>query len=488
MKPFLNITLAVLISFFSQEVLALDIYPDDPKLQYMGRWDFSNSKAPQTSWGHSLKACFTGTSISIKTNQTGSNGIYYEYSIDDAPFKTVSGSGSMTFSLATGLPAGSHSLVFRRRLEASYGMSTIEGLVIDDGALLEMPNARSALQLEFIGDSITAGFGSEAAQSVTTNNINVTWAARLADKLGADRATIARSGIGISIDVNGSELSMPKRYADTHFSWGGSSPAWNFSNQIPNAVFILLGTNDYVFGSPTASEFEAAYTTFIQTVRGHYPVADIFVVNLVQGRTTPAAKWDQASTSLEKVVDDLHAAGEMRVHFVDPGEGLVGADFSDTTHPLPSGHEKMANNLYQLVQPMIGSGEARPPLPSSSPVAAETEPTSNLQAPTEPVSRETPNGEMATAPAAEPAFVDANGAPQEAATYDANGNAYDAFGNPLTPVAVPAKVLSETSAPDAGGCSMRAEQANASLLSVLSFFCMIGLMLRPCFASASTKA
>jgi MYXO-CTERM domain-containing protein len=346
---------------------ALDVSPSDSNIKYMGRWDHTDPNNPTTNWGHSIEAWFTGTSISIKMNQNGTDGIYYEYSVDGAPFQTVNASGPMTFALASGLSPGSHHLEFRRRLEASYGMSTFQGLVIDEGAMLEMPDPPSSLQIEFIGDSITAGFGSEGPQSVTTNNINTTWAARLADKLGADRTTIARSGIGISIDVNGTELSMPKRYPDTHFTWGAATPAWNFESWTPDAVMILLGTNDYVFGSPTPTQFETAYIDFIKTVRGKYSSASIFVVNVVQGRTTPDAKWTQASTSLEAVVASLNAGGDNNVHFVDPGEGLVGGDFSDTTHPLPAGHEKMANNLLPLVQSIVGMG-TNPPGDDTDPV------------------------------------------------------------------------------------------------------------------------
>lgn len=350
----LALLLASLILTGASDALALDVAPSDTNIQYEGRWDHTNPAQPTTSWGHGFRLWFTGTSISVKMSNAAD--MYYEYSVDGAPFQTVSSAAPMTYSVASGLGAGSHSLVFRRRLEGSYGLCTFQGIVIDDGAMLEAPHAPPSLRLEFIGDSITAGFGSEGQQTITTNNINVTWAARVTEKLGAQRNTVARSGIAVS-GMIGAELQMRDRYVDTHFSWNGANPTWDFSSYIPDAVFILLGTNDYIYLTPVdGAKFKAAYSALINTVRGNYANAEIFAVNVVQGRTTPEQKWRDASSNIEAVVTELNAAGDMNVHFVDPGEGLTGGDFSDTTHPLPPGHEKMAENMLALVQPIIGSG------------------------------------------------------------------------------------------------------------------------------------
>ncbi|MCH2108631.1 MAG: GDSL-type esterase/lipase family protein [Polyangiaceae bacterium] len=426
---------------FAEPSFAADVSPSDSNIRYLGRWEMTDPAHPKTSWGHGFQVNFTGTSIAVKMSQTGTQGIYYEYSIDGADYTTVNGSGSQVFSLATNLSAGSHSLDFRRRLEASYGVSTFDGLVLDDGAVLEAPDPAAALQLEFIGDSITAGFGSEGSQSVTTNNINVTWAARLTEMLGAERLTVARSGIGISVDVNGTELSMPKRYPDTHFTWGGTVPAWDFSQKIPQGVFILLGTNDYVYASPSAAVFEAAYSSFLETVRSNYPQAHLFVVNVVQGRTTPDAKWTQASASLQAVVDDQNSLGDDRVYFVDPGDGLVNADFSDTTHPLPSGHQKMAENLYALVKDIlggaVGGGMVGGSAPSGTggsqglPAGGVVPGQGNAGTPPGvgvPVGQQ-PGGAPGAGPM--PTYVDGNGNPASPVAFDEAGRPLDAEGNYL---------------------------------------------------------
>jgi hypothetical protein len=69
-----------------------------------------------------------------------------------------------------------------------------------------------------------------------------------------------------------------------------TSPSWDTSSWIPDAIVIGLGTNDYQKGDPSDptqanrpdmdnAVFAAAYLDFIHTLQGYYPGAHVFVVS-----------------------------------------------------------------------------------------------------------------------------------------------------------------------------------------------------------------
>jgi lysophospholipase L1-like esterase len=139
------------------------------------------------------------------------------------------------------------------------------------------PLEKITRRIEFIGDSITCGYGNEAANqnehfTPRTENAALAWGAVAARQLKADLAVEAWSGIWLM--DNGHDLPMPKRWGRTLPMEDGST--WAFTSWIPDAVVINLGTND---GNKPIEEaaWAAAYHAFIATIRLHYPKAHIFL-------------------------------------------------------------------------------------------------------------------------------------------------------------------------------------------------------------------
>lgn len=143
-------------------------------------------------------------------------------------------------------------------------------------------------RLEFIGDSITAGYGADAAApchpSVVNNNYALTWAHLLCQKLRAECFVEAYSGSGVIFsypDPASPPVTMPERYHDTLASnrlkgEGGHPWVVDMDAFRPDAIVINLGTNDFCCGGAQnasfVQEYEDAYLSFVMGVVQSYAV------------------------------------------------------------------------------------------------------------------------------------------------------------------------------------------------------------------------
>jgi len=260
------------------------IPPTDPNIQYIGRVAKSNPTLYQFGWASvQIVATFAkSTSISISLHDNTATGpsywgdtIYYDVYIDGVFVMDVNSSKNAltSYTLAQGLSLSTqHTVKIARRVEAAYGVSGFAGFTLDDGGSLIPSPPRPAMRLEFLGDSITCGWGTlghaPCSDQPQLENSEKTWATVAAKAIGADYSVISWSGQGMvrhygcpNITCNDS---MPSLYPRTIGM--DASPLWDFSSWIPQAVIINLATNDY--GSqpyPPTPVFVKGYTEFVQT-------------------------------------------------------------------------------------------------------------------------------------------------------------------------------------------------------------------------------
>jgi len=138
------------------------ISADNPNIQYFGRWNFFDTKAPTHSWpGTYVYIEFTGTSISVRLND---NLCYYNVYIDEELHSIFHNSenGNVTKVLASGLEDTQHTLLLAKRNETSWAKYTFHGFELEDGKTLLSPKPKPELKIEFIGDSFTSAFGNKA--------------------------------------------------------------------------------------------------------------------------------------------------------------------------------------------------------------------------------------------------------------------------------------------------------------------------------------
>jgi lysophospholipase L1-like esterase len=301
--------------------------PTDPNIAYVGRWDTGDPTAYVPQWtGTYLLTDFTGTTVHVV--ERGAVNIYV--SIDggaDVFYEAVSGTVNLT---PAPLAAGTHTL----RVEYRSGDTVFEGLTFDSGHGTVAP-AGSGKLIEFVGDSITAGYtDSELAMSA--------YGWLLGEMLGVRHTQIARAGYCL--------VTAPNCVGqDSQFFELGSTgdTAWDFSRYQASAVVINLGTNDIGQGTSGAA-FQAAYTTFLAGIRAVYPNAALFAMETFKQRYV---------AETQAAVAARNAAGDANVHYVDTEGWLTPntGDFNDGDgHPSDSGHVKVANDLAPIIAPAIG--------------------------------------------------------------------------------------------------------------------------------------
>jgi hypothetical protein len=198
------------------------ITPDNPNIQYVGRWDYSNPSAP---WCHAKASAiivnFQGTSIAMNFTFSSSNDSIRFILDDDGPgsVKLLRPDGLTT--LASGLSDTNHKIEILK--ETSLGRITFNGLELDDGKSLNSPPARPPRKIEYYGDSIQVGLSleserndeDEALRGVYYNYTGIT--SRMFD---AEFTNMSRSGATIS----------QCHASYDRIDWNTSTPLWDFNN------------------------------------------------------------------------------------------------------------------------------------------------------------------------------------------------------------------------------------------------------------------
>lgn len=314
---------------------------------YLGRFDLEAPAGPRASWSATgLRVAFEGTNLSIEfyRNNPEANS-YFGVSIDGGPWQILKVDHDGRFALASDLALGTHLLELRRRDEGRSGEYQVLGLYLSGGRLLPAPEA-AGLCLEFIGDSITCGYGNEAptAESpfdTATENALLGYAALTAKALDAAFSLVSWSGSGVYRNYDGDTVNtLPSRYLRTLARL--DQPVWEAKVQ-PEVVVINLGTNDFGPGVPDREAFVKAYQAFLANLRTRHPEAQLCCVI---GPLLSGDKLAQAVSFIrDEVVAAARAAGDARVHFFafTPEDGSLG--FGANGHPSLARHRRMADEL-----------------------------------------------------------------------------------------------------------------------------------------------
>jgi hypothetical protein len=123
---------------------------------------------------------------------------------------------------------------------------------------------------------------------------------------------------------------------------------WDFTSWIPNVVCIFLGINDFNNGA-TDANFRTAYTTFINTVRGHYPNVPIILIG-----TTDNINGHSILTNVQAVAQSF-----TNIYIFSSPVTLATAQ-ALWQHPTPAQHQQIANALIPVVMQATGWDTAAP--------------------------------------------------------------------------------------------------------------------------------
>lgn len=227
-----------------------------------------------------------------------------------------------------------------------------------DGKLMAT-NPCSERRIEFVGDSITCGFGIEGKSvcdnfKTSTENPLINYASLTANELGAEYQLTSWTAIGVySNSVKDESVTEPDNawtmpviydYTDrgTDGNLGFEPEKWDFSRFAPQLIVVNLGTNDKDFtrGIPErTAAFENCYREFIAHIREKNPQAHIICALGAMGREL----LPQVENAVKTLADERITSLGFEVQREEDG---IGSEW----HPSAVTHRKMADKLIAEIK------------------------------------------------------------------------------------------------------------------------------------------
>ena len=355
MRIILTIILALMVQcVWAQTVVA----PNNPNILVEGR---------TINKDNVLHFCYPGTAFTIKFDGSGTltaklkaNAGYYAVSVDGGEFTKFSthgyDDGIREFELAN-TAAGTHTVKLMLVTEAYQVFPEFHGFVLGNGAKVLKVDTKKRPKIEFIGNSITCGYGNEAQSendhfADSTSNFAKSFAGITIKNLDAISMVVARSGIGIYKNfgdtVTGSRWPMPRVYENALIN--DTTTKWDFSSFKPDVVVLGLGTNDLSENNYNYEKFAVSYIAFIKQIRQHYPAAKIVLLN------SPMLHYQQAQHLTDVIFNSISAMrviNDMKIYtfsFQEQDDSLgYGADW----HPSAKRAAEMARYLTYYLKTEI---------------------------------------------------------------------------------------------------------------------------------------
>lgn len=305
-KVFAQKGLSISIEKAKSQITSKDFYKADNSLiQYYGRIEKQNPLLPRF-WapGVYIKAKFEGKVCSFFLNDQvlyGNVHNYLEIVIDGKPFRIQTKFANNKISIK-GLKKGTHTITICKDTESGNGYLEFAGIECKD--LLQLPPKPSE-KIEFIGNSITCGFGADASeipcgkgQWYDEHNAYMSYGPLTARALHAQWHITAVSGIGMIHSCCNMKITMPQVFDNV--DQRDDSINWNFNDYIPDMVTICLGQNDGIQDSTT---FCNVYVNFIKTIRNKYPDAIVILLTSPMANAALTAVLQNYLASINKFLN-----------------------------------------------------------------------------------------------------------------------------------------------------------------------------------------
>ncbi len=247
---------------------------------------------------------------------------------------------------------GLHEIRLQKCTEGEYGRAEIRGFMMPSDCRLMAPSDVPGRHIEFIGNSLTCGFGTEGKDrnepfKVSTENCNLTYAAAIARYFGTDYTMVAHSGQGAvrnygdSLTV--SAVCMQERMLRT---FDMDTMAWKGGYQ-PDLVVINLGSNDFAVPPvPSEDEFVDGYCNLLSQIRTQHGNIPVICV-------CPPTAGEPLPSYLKKAAERM---SDPDIHVIILKKGLYNDtdDLGSAWHPNYKGQMKMAMSLIPYISTVTG--------------------------------------------------------------------------------------------------------------------------------------
>lgn len=251
--------------------------------------------------------------------------------------------------------------------EAPMSIVGIRELITDDAAKIQPAPAKTH-RIEFIGDSITCGYGADDDDishtfSTATEDVTKAYAYRIAQILDADYSMVSYSGYGVysgyideSTDTRNVAELLPPYYPLVGFSRGTYLGAaitmtdWDFHRFEPEIIVLNLGTNDnsYCRNEPQRhADFISCYHDFLTLVHEKNPNAYILCVYGIMNH--------ELSSCIEKAVNQYRqSSGSDCISFLMLTTQTADDGYVVDFHPSLNTHRKAASAVAARIREIMG--------------------------------------------------------------------------------------------------------------------------------------
>ena len=350
------------------------IPPSHPRIRYIGRIDCADGAALRMSHvGAQIQVRFEGERIEMLLEDFGNERYpnFYNVIVDDKPpVKLEVSPKKSRYPLAEKLGVGVHTVTIFKRTEScaagnrNNGKAVFKGFVASGDAKLHPPPPMRRPVVEFIGDSITCGYGNEVSTetpehfSYSTENSNgyLAYGAVATRMLGGTYLPVAYSGRGLVRNWAGApEKTLPEMYLDI-LPDDEKTGVWDVNRIVPDIVVINLGTNDFSIGVPSEEldtltrRFEREYEIFLDTLRRYYP--DALIVLAVGPLLADAHPPEYNALSRVKgvlagLVRKRMRQGDGQIHLLEHAHQRP--PYGEDWHPTSERHRIMAEELVSFI-------------------------------------------------------------------------------------------------------------------------------------------
>ena len=356
---------------------------------WMGRHYNHDGSAYFSFPGVSMRVGYVADSLKARLIQLDGRESVGFYSIVDGTDTTFIQleKGREEYLLATHKDKKKHTIELIRLNESQVGVVRFDGFSYYAKKVGHIaPQEERSRKMEFIGNSITCGYGIEDTSNTpgftaVRQNITKTYGALVARNFHAQSHYVAASGYGLYRFVTGEDSmqTIPyiynqsflrplqemeegeKRVLKYMSCYEGDTSTyptkWNYAEYQPDVVVVNLGTNDFNAtancGVPTDSaRFVKSGLTFLLRLRAHYPHAAIIcVVGPMLSDDYPQGEmaWSRCQRYVKEMVQIRNRKkGDWNVYYFNfqPQKAPYGEDW----HPSYITHRKMATELSDFIE------------------------------------------------------------------------------------------------------------------------------------------
>lgn len=326
------------------------IKASDSRVSYVGRTVVESGSVSFDWSATTIRLRFKGSNLQIKCSDTHRD--YFNLWLDKAQStvqdQVIVVESDTLITLFKG-KKGVHDIILQKRTEGEQGCLKVEEF-ITDGTFLEAPQPKRRI-IEFVGDSYTCGYGTEAADRnspflPSEENPSLTYADILARYFDAEAVHISHSGRGIVRNYGDykQQENMVKRYAQAYDEY--SEQAWE-PNYRADLVVIYLGTNDFSTGKqPSLWAWCESYKNLLLKIREfHGEQVPILCV---------ASKADETLGMWVKEAVRRSGLEGVWATQIDSSAHNEDVDLGASWHPNYKGHRKVASIMAPYVATVAG--------------------------------------------------------------------------------------------------------------------------------------